>query len=73
VVSWLTLHSYDPAGELIWLAQELLAAEQANQKVHILSHIPGNSDCYKVWAKHYWDIIYRFVKSKRILKLNIPK
>jgi len=55
------LSNYDPAGELMWLAQELLAAEQANQKVHILSHIPGNSDCYKVWGKHYSALIDRFV------------
>jgi sphingomyelin phosphodiesterase len=57
--SWLLLSNFDPAGELMWLAEELLAAEQAGQKVHIISHIPGNGDCYKVWGNHYRTLINR--------------
>ncbi|CAB3361410.1 Hypothetical predicted protein [Cloeon dipterum] len=57
---WLMHTTFDPAGELIWLANELLASEQANQKVHLLSHIPGNSDCYYVWGKEFRRIVDRF-------------
>ncbi|XP_059469122.1 sphingomyelin phosphodiesterase-like [Neocloeon triangulifer] len=57
---WLWHTTFDPAGELVWLANELLAAEQAGQKVHILSHIPGNSDCISVWGNQYRKIVDRF-------------
>lgn len=44
----------------MWLAQELLKAEQQNQKVHILAHIPGNADCMPNWQKEYVRILDRF-------------
>ncbi|XP_059484531.1 sphingomyelin phosphodiesterase-like [Neocloeon triangulifer] len=57
---WLLYENEDPAGQLIWFAQELLASEQQNQKVHVLAHIPSSSDCMPNWQKEYLRILDRF-------------
>ncbi|XP_014209092.1 sphingomyelin phosphodiesterase-like [Copidosoma floridanum] len=58
---WLLLNSTDPVGELAWLIDELQAAENKSEKVHIIGHVPpGESDCVKVWSKNYYDIINRY-------------
>jgi hypothetical protein len=50
----------DPSGELIWLAETLLAAENNNMKVHILMHhTSGNKDCMHMWSTQYRRIIDR--------------
>ena len=47
--------------QLDWLQQTLLAAEKANEYVHILAHIPsGDADCWTVWAREYNRIIERY-------------
>jgi hypothetical protein len=48
--------------QLQWMQDTLYAAEQANEIVHILAHVPSNDLlCYKPWAKEYRKIIERFV------------
>ncbi|XP_059484529.1 sphingomyelin phosphodiesterase-like isoform X2 [Neocloeon triangulifer] len=58
---WLLYDNKDPTGQLQWLAEQLLEAEKAQKKVHILAHIPaGSSSCWDVWSKEYRKLIHRF-------------
>lgn len=58
---WLLLNLTDPLGQLEWLVDELFKAEAAEEKVHILGHIPpGIPDCLKSWSHNYYRIIDRF-------------
>jgi len=51
----------DPGNMLDWLVEQLLLAEAANEKVHILSHVPpGNGECLGAWGREYSRIINRF-------------
>lgn len=50
----------DPTGQLAWLADQLLEAEEAGEKVHILTHIPpGNPDCEHNWSRQFAAIVTR--------------
>ncbi|CAD6992254.1 unnamed protein product [Ceratitis capitata] len=62
--NWWVYHNGSIAIEqLQWLHDTLLAAEKANEYVHILSHIPsGDADCWNVWAREFNRIIERFNK-----------
>jgi len=58
---WTLSVSQDPASGLLWLSQVLEQAEAANEKVHILSHIPpGNSDCWTIFSREYVKLINRY-------------
>lgn len=58
---WLVENSTDPSTELQWLIHELQLAEIANEKVHIIGHIPpGNADCMRIWSHNYYEVIARF-------------
>lgn len=58
---WLLQNSNDPSMELKWLINELQMAEMANEKVHIIGHIPpGNRDCLKIWSQNYYEVIARY-------------
>lgn len=58
---WLVLNSTDPAQQLQWLVEVLKNAEEKNEKVHILAHIPpGQNDCMDVWKDNYYKIITRY-------------
>lgn len=58
---WLLQNSTDPMSELQWLINELQMAEMANEKVHIIGHIPpGNVDCLKIWSNNYYEIVARY-------------
>ncbi|KAF4525726.1 hypothetical protein B566_EDAN011904 [Ephemera danica] len=58
---WTMLDPVDPAGQLRWLAETLLSAEQRGQKVHILAHIPGNApSCVRHWRREYQRVLRRF-------------
>lgn len=47
--------------QLQWFHDTLLAAEKANEKVHVLIHIPtGDGSCYKYWSREYRRIVDRF-------------
>ncbi|KOC66747.1 Sphingomyelin phosphodiesterase [Habropoda laboriosa] len=58
---WLLYNPKDPDNQLQWLASTLLEAEKNSELVHILSHIPANSNsCLKTWKREYLRIINRF-------------
>ncbi|GFS20588.1 sphingomyelin phosphodiesterase [Elysia marginata] len=58
---WLLLNATDPCGGLQWLIQELQAAEDKDEKVHLLLHIPpGSSSCLKAWSWNFYTIISRY-------------
>nr|CAD7259209.1 unnamed protein product [Timema shepardi] len=56
---WMALGSEDPYGQLKWLAETLLQAEQDGEKVHLLYHIQMQS-CLPTWSREYHKIIDRF-------------
>ncbi|XP_004207961.1 sphingomyelin phosphodiesterase isoform X1 [Hydra vulgaris] len=56
---WLYLDSVDPAEELHWLVNVLQKAEDNNEKVHIIGHMPPNS-LLKWWSYNYYRIINRY-------------
>lgn len=48
-------------GALQWVHNTLLSAEQNNERVHILAHIPtGGGSCFQFWSRQYRRIIDRF-------------
>ncbi|XP_071093406.1 sphingomyelin phosphodiesterase-like [Haliotis cracherodii] len=55
---WLMINNTDPAGQLQWLAETLQSAEDAGEKVFILTHIP--TDCMKSWSWNYYNIVSRY-------------
>jgi len=56
---WLWINSTDPAGQLQWLVSVLLKAEENNEKVHIIGHIPPSGTLN--WFKwNYYRIVDRF-------------
>ncbi|CAJ0581697.1 unnamed protein product, partial [Mesorhabditis spiculigera] len=58
---FLYLNQSDPDGTMSWFVAELLKAEQAGEKVHILGHIPpGDGECLEGWARNYYKVIQRF-------------
>lgn len=58
---WLLYNASYPAKQLQWLHDTLLEAENNNEKVHILAHIPsGEGGCYNTWAREYRRIVDRF-------------
>jgi len=51
----------DQDGQLQWLADTLLQAERAGEKVHILGHVPSWHLCLRTWSREFRKIIDRFV------------
>jgi len=61
---WLWMDFSDPGNMLVWLIDQLLEAEVAGEKVHILSHVPpGNAECLGAWGREYSRVISRFEKT----------
>jgi hypothetical protein len=61
---WLFYGIEDVVAQLQWLHDTLLAAEQNDEKVHILAHIAsGEGSCYKFYAREYRRIIDRFYNT----------
>lgn len=62
VYNWWVMYSRDHiAQSLQWLHSTLLAAEAANERVHILKHLPsGGGSCFIFWSREYRRIIDRF-------------
>ncbi|KAM4697277.1 sphingomyelin phosphodiesterase [Discoglossus pictus] len=56
---WLLINSTDPAGQLQWLVGELQEAEDNQEKVHIIGHIPP-AVCMKSWSWNYYRIVSRY-------------
>ena len=43
-----------------WFLDQLLQAERAGDKVHIVAHIPtGNSEALEGWSINYYNIVNR--------------
>ncbi|XP_077866831.1 sphingomyelin phosphodiesterase-like [Saccoglossus kowalevskii] len=58
---WLYLNTTDPAGQLQWLISILQTAEDNEEKVYIIGHIPpGIDDCLRRWSWNYYKIINRY-------------
>lgn len=58
---WSFYDPVDPAGQLKWLAGELLEAERNNDKVHIIGHVPpDNRECTQAWLFNFINIVDRF-------------
>ncbi|XP_015119724.1 sphingomyelin phosphodiesterase [Diachasma alloeum] len=58
---WLIYEPNDLGGQLKWLVETLLNAEENAEFVHILSHVPsGNPDQQNTWSREYRRIVNRF-------------
>ena len=58
---WLLINATDPAGQLQWLIDQLQAAEDKGERVHIIGHIPpGHGDCIQAWSWNYHKIVDRY-------------
>ncbi|KAK3815473.1 MAG: Metallo-dependent phosphatase-like protein [Benniella sp.] len=52
---------YDPHGELKWLVAQLQKAEDAGERVWIISHVgPSQTDCLQNWSALYYQVIQRY-------------
>ncbi|KAG0316899.1 hypothetical protein BGZ99_006621 [Dissophora globulifera] len=52
---------YDPNGEIQWLITQLQAAEDAGERVWIISHVgPSMTDCTQNWSALYYQVIQRY-------------
>lgn len=56
---WLLVQSQDPTEEVQWIIDQLDEAEQNNEKVHLIGHIPPG-ECTYVWSRNYRDILDRY-------------
>ena len=69
---WLFYNPKDQDGQLQWLAETLLQAEAAGEKVHILGHIPsGDSQCYRTWSREFHKIVDRLVTTLKPLLMSL--
>lgn len=57
---WMNHNPKDQDGQLQWLADTLLQAEEDGEKVHILGHIPSDR-CMRTWSREFHRIIDRFI------------
>ena len=57
---WMNHNWIDPYGQLDWLVSVLSLAEDQQQQVHILSHVPPNAECLGAWGREYGKILDRF-------------
>jgi sphingomyelin phosphodiesterase len=54
------------------MADTLLQAEAAGEKVHILGHIPsGHAECYRTWSREFHKIIDRLVTTFKPLLISL--
>ncbi|KAF8382030.1 asm-3 [Pristionchus pacificus] len=58
---FLYVNQTDPDGSLSWFQNQLVEAEKAGDKVHVVAHIPGGSgEALEGWAINYYKVINRF-------------
>ena len=58
---WTLYEPSDPAGHLKWIQNELLKAENDDNYVHIVGHLPPDSrECTQAWLYNYIQIVTRF-------------
>ncbi|KAG0251639.1 hypothetical protein BG011_007469 [Mortierella polycephala] len=52
---------HDPFNEIKWLVTQLQAAEDAGERVWIISHVgPSMTDCMQNWSHLYYQVIQRY-------------
>jgi len=58
---WLYLNQTDPDQTMSWFLDQMIQAERAGDKVHIVAHIPGGGgEALEGWSINYYNIINRF-------------
>ena len=58
---WILYESVDPEGQLQWFADTMLEAENNQEKVFILGHVPpGSEECWSVWSAQFNAVVDRF-------------
>ncbi|GMT05128.1 hypothetical protein PENTCL1PPCAC_27302, partial [Pristionchus entomophagus] len=57
---FLYVNQTDPDGTMSWFQNQLLDAEKAGDKVHIVAHIPGGKGDLEGWALNYHAVVNRF-------------
>ncbi|PAV79279.1 hypothetical protein WR25_00538 isoform O [Diploscapter pachys] len=58
---FLFINQTDPDGTMSWLSDQLLDAEKAGDKVHIVAHIPpGTAEALEGWSLNYYKLAIRF-------------
>ena len=58
---WTLYEPNDPAGHLEWIQNELFKAENDDNYVHIVGHVPPDSrECTQAWLYNYIRIVTRF-------------
>lgn len=58
---WLLYDPVDPGHQLQWLRDELLSAEEAGDKVHLIGHVPpDHRECTEFWLYNYVRLMERF-------------
>lgn len=55
---WNIYENEDPFGQLKWMVNVLEQAEQKNESVHILAHIP-TEQCLEIWSREFNRIVDR--------------
>lgn len=62
VYNWWLMFDYRyPIPQLQWFHDTLYLAEQANEKVHVLAHMPsGGGSCFRVWGREFRRIVDRY-------------
>ena len=58
---WVLYDPVDPGKQLEWLRDELLAAEEAKDRVHLIGHVPpDHRECTEFWIFNYVRLMERF-------------
>lgn len=58
---WLIHSPEDPEGQLQWFSDTLAEAEENNELVWIVGHVPpGSDDCWYFWGQKYGALINRY-------------
>lgn len=61
IIRWTLYDAEEMREQLQWLHDTLLVAEQANEKTHILGHVPPNTaSCVHTWNREFDRIVRRF-------------
>lgn len=60
---WLLFEQESLRAQLRWLRQQLAAAEEAGEWVHLLGHVPaGDETCVWAWNDEYARIVKRYAR-----------
>lgn len=58
---WTYFDPIDPANQLSWLVDQLMAAEAVGAKVHIVGHVPvDDRECTQAYVFNYLAVVERF-------------